>query len=377
MNIIFICGSLESGRDGVGDYTRRLAGQLNKLGNNASVIAINDQFVSNLTIAVQNSEDSEIAIMRIPKQISDAARFKYAREWVEQNQPDWISLQYVPFAFHDKGLPYTWTNYMELLTAKNNLHIMFHELWVGMSKESSYKEKIWGRLQRSLIKSTINRLKPKVITTQTQLYINYLNTLGFNAFQIPLFGNIERSKSIKDISDKNEKSNDDISFIIFGGIHANAPAESFAKFVAIKFANKLNKVKLILIGRCGHEQNTWIHAWKNEGMQTLVLGEQSQSVISRELSNANFGISTTPTALLDKSGSVAAMLEHGLKVISVSRKWQPTIKGPINIADGIVLYDPNQTIDILELSKFNENLNSLESVTNQFVEKLNSINING
>lgn len=29
MTILFLCGSLEPGRDGVGDYTRRLAGDRN------------------------------------------------------------------------------------------------------------------------------------------------------------------------------------------------------------------------------------------------------------------------------------------------------------------------------------------------------------
>jgi hypothetical protein len=45
------------------------------------------------------------------------------------------------------------------------------------------------------------------------------------------------------------------------------------------------------------------------------IGELQEARVSNCLSEMDFGISTTPLSLLGKSGSVAAMWEHGLPVI--------------------------------------------------------------
>ena len=42
MNILFLTGGLEPGQDGVGDYTRLLAGVCKTSGHKVSIIAIND-----------------------------------------------------------------------------------------------------------------------------------------------------------------------------------------------------------------------------------------------------------------------------------------------------------------------------------------------
>jgi hypothetical protein len=40
LNIVFLCGSLQPGRDGVGVYTRRLAGEVIRQGHQASIISL-------------------------------------------------------------------------------------------------------------------------------------------------------------------------------------------------------------------------------------------------------------------------------------------------------------------------------------------------
>ena len=42
MKFAFICGSLEPGRNGVGDYTRRLAGELAAQGHECLLVSLND-----------------------------------------------------------------------------------------------------------------------------------------------------------------------------------------------------------------------------------------------------------------------------------------------------------------------------------------------
>ncbi|MBC8041217.1 MAG: hypothetical protein H7Y06_11790, partial [Opitutaceae bacterium] len=46
MKILFFCTSLELGCDGVGDYTRRLAGECAARGHDCTLIALNDTYVT-------------------------------------------------------------------------------------------------------------------------------------------------------------------------------------------------------------------------------------------------------------------------------------------------------------------------------------------
>ena len=53
----------------------------------------------------------------------------------------------------------------------------------------------------------------------------------------------------------------------------------------------------------------------------VVTGERSSKEISRILQTLDIGIATTPRQVIQKSGSVAAMLEHGLKVLVIRDDW--------------------------------------------------------
>jgi hypothetical protein len=46
MKIVFVCGSVEIGRDGVGDYTRQLGLELLNQGHEVRIIGINDKVSS-------------------------------------------------------------------------------------------------------------------------------------------------------------------------------------------------------------------------------------------------------------------------------------------------------------------------------------------
>lgn len=105
MKILFICGSLEPGCDGVGDYTRRLAGELIRQGNEVQIIALNDKNVTAVTYQVQEDDITSITCLRLPQNISWNYRMNEAGVFSDAFNPGWLSLQYVPFAFQDKGLP--------------------------------------------------------------------------------------------------------------------------------------------------------------------------------------------------------------------------------------------------------------------------------
>src|SRR5690554_7393916 len=99
MRIVFICGSLEPGCDGVGDYTRRLACELIRQGHQIGVIALKDPGISKIIKYIQDTNGGLLATLRIPAHLPEKIRFSSAKEWIDDYNPELLSLQFVPFSF--------------------------------------------------------------------------------------------------------------------------------------------------------------------------------------------------------------------------------------------------------------------------------------
>src|SRR3974390_3291412 len=100
MKIAFLCSSLEPGRDGVGDYTRRLAGELIRQGHPCILTGLNDALISDAVTGSQEVEQTQVPALRLPDSMPWLERARRAREWLCGFGPDWYSLQFVPFGFH-------------------------------------------------------------------------------------------------------------------------------------------------------------------------------------------------------------------------------------------------------------------------------------
>ncbi|WP_289661623.1 glycosyltransferase [Flavobacterium panacagri] len=365
MKILFICGSLEPGRDGVGDYTRRLAGELIQQGYEIALLALHDFSANEIVQEFQQSEGSKITVVRIPNKMESKIRYAKAKQFVTDFNPEWISLQYVPFSFQEKGLPFGLAGHLAQISQGRKWHIMFHELWVGMDKESSFKHKIWGNLQQYIAREVIKKTAARKIHTQSRFYQFQLEKIGCKALYLPLFGNIEVIKS-----EVLAKAKDTLSFIIFGTIHPNAPVKEFISELSKYGQNANLKVELNFIGRCGSELDHWQAVCKDQNIDFNILGEQDAATISKVLQNADWGISTTPWRQIEKSGTVAAMLEHGLDVICVARPWTPNGKIPSVNLNGISEYKENQLASMLNIFKSNNSKVGLKKIADSFIEAL-------
>jgi len=312
MKIAFLCGSLEAGKDGVGDYTRLLAREFIKQDHEVLIIALNDRYISN---EIEYSDETLIEILRLPALNDNKITRSRTSMKISSFNPDWVSLQYVPFSFHDKGLPFHLSSFLKILCKRRKIHIMFHELWVGMDRASTLKHRLWGLLQKRIIKDLVNSLDVDLMNTSTNLYREALKTINIKADLLRLFGNIP-------VVGEKQSAVHEIKLIVFGGIHYGARILAFAQESA-KFS-KLNNIQITLnfVGRCGKEQDLWAGFWKSAGLTFKIWGEQSQESISRLLLSATAGLTSTPFSLVEKSGSVAAMIEHGLPVICLAREWQ-------------------------------------------------------
>ncbi|MES2828472.1 MAG: glycosyltransferase [Bacteroidota bacterium] len=315
MKLIFICGSLEEGKDGVGDYTRRLASELIKLGHEVRIIAIHDRLIKLSINGVQKIDGKVINVLRLPSILKWELRIELAKDYLNVFNPDRLCLEYVPFSFNKRGIPFFLASKLKAIASDRAWLIMFHELWLGMEIGASMKHIIWGCVQKTLIRSLVRKLNVKAIYTQSLLYLSQLKSLGLEPNLLPLFGNIPVINEEESLTEKN------LSFVIFGGIHHGSDIISFAKELQeISLITQL-KVEVIFVGRNGFQKEDWINVLENAKINFVDMGEQSIYNISKIFLGSTFGVTTTPYILTDKSGSVASMREHGLIIICLGRSW--------------------------------------------------------
>ncbi len=376
MKIIFICGCLEPGRDGVGDYARRLAKELLIQGHEVGLISLNDSYVKKYEETNEVTEKKFLPAIRIPFS-SKKLYIHNIKKWITLFDPDFLSLQFVPFAFQIKGLPCGLGNYLQMIAGQKKWHIMFHELWVGMEKGAPGKEIIWGYIQRRIILSLIEKLQPALIHTQSSLYKAQLKQLGVDAMLLPLFSNIPIVESnLVYLAKKKdgEHKRKTISLALFGGLHPGAPIRQFAQEVKT-YSNKTGiVVSLLILGRGGKEQKYWKQEWEKQGMPIDLMGEQPPEEISKALCRASYGITTTVFEKVEKSGSVAAMLEHDLNVICVAAAWKPQTITYLGKIAGVMEYKAGKLESILCSTKEAPCLYRVEQASEKLIDSFENYN---
>lgn len=359
MKILFICGSAEIGYDGVGDYTRRLCSMLIKLGHNAQMVSLCDYHILSLTTEKQIIENISIIVNRLPISITNKQRFIFLQNIIYDFIPDWISLQFVPYSFNPKGIPFWLPSFLKNLKGNHKLHIMFHELWLGLDIESSFKHKCIGELQKIIIKKLVNNTKIHLITTQIKIYKSFLESHSINAEILPICGNIPVTALKKNIISFTQ-------FVLFGTIHNGVPFREFIEDL-INLNTFHKPLKFVFIGKNGLELKGYIKILLQHNLSYEILGIQSEKVISQTLIDSEFGISTTPYYQTEKSGVYAAYREHQLNVICISRQWTPS-SGDYSIPD-IIKYEKNN-LNIIPLNKYRYNL---DNMTMEFIDKISNL----
>lgn len=308
MKILFLLGSLEEKRNGVADYVINLTDCLTKLGHEIAIISINDQkHITSKTEGINYVNSNKI---RLSSNLPLLKKISVLKQFTNDFKPDWVSLQFVSFAFHKKGLPLSLITILKPI--KNYpLHIMFHELWIDFKKTKSLKQHILGRLQKLCTTLILQKLKPKLITTSIPYYVKKLHNL--NAFLLPLFGNIKPIEIENLISTKKE-----LNIVFFGSFSPNI-ADFTTQLHWIKNYAKVSKleIKFNVIGNNGiHKEAAFLQIKNILGRYTLnYLGEKNAEQVSELFLKADIGISRADYNYFGKSGSTLAMLEHGLPVM--------------------------------------------------------------
>lgn len=378
MRVIFLCGSLEQGRDGVGDYVRRLSFTLSETGYQVAIVAINDRYVMEIQENIIGEKDCAVSALRLPESLEAPEKQALLKNYIDQFNPDWLSLQYVPFSFHRKGLCFGLAKMLQAAGGKRNWHLMVHEFSVGLDVESNTKLMVWGWVQQYLVKRLIRVLKPAVIHTHTLVYKILLEKYGAKVSILPLFSNIPvlYAENVARKTLNKQGQEQIINMVVFASIQERAPVRQLAAEAAA-YGKAHNKIpNLIFLGRSGKEQQSWIEEWEGAGLTVELKGEQSEAVVSEILAKVRFGIFTTPVLTAGKSGAVAAMREHGMELICVSRSWQPRglANEKIENAFDIFEYKEGNLAEFFERQPKLSFVPTLPQVGEQFIKDLLTIN---
>jgi len=323
MKILFICGSLDPGRDGVGDYSRRFSGELIQQGHDITILALYDEIVTTFTNELQESEDSKIAVLRIPKNTDKKKRFHEAGKYIADFDPDWLSLQFVPFSFQKKGLPFRLANQLAKIGKGRNWHIMYHELWV---EPINSKRAIICFLQKKIIKDLDDNLVPKVTHTTIPIYKLRLNSIGIVANNLNLFSNIPVSTHEQGIAFNTLKLDEEVFKIcFFSQITHKEEVFLFIDQLINDLIKHNLKFQIILLGGIESSMKAFANKLEENPMiagNIIRTGHLDKVAISLVLKQCHLGISPVPRQYLGKSGSAIAFLTHGVPVAAPNAEKQ-------------------------------------------------------
>jgi len=330
MKIIFLCGCLEPGRDGVGDYCRKLADTLKNDGVEVGLLAYNDFYIQDVHQDEQLERKVTTEVLRLPSSMEDDIKTDIATKWINQFRPDILSIQYVPYSFNKRGMPFGLAKQFEKLAKAINVHIMFHEIWQGESKESSLKDIIIGYLQRKISMSIVSSTNAKWISTTNDYYRNGVLRAGAkNVFKIPVFSNMPlgdlQQTAVLDQLPK-EITNNRSEYILatfFGGLLFHQQIFSSLTNLANLIKKQTGK-KLVVthIGRSRGVEEQFQELKLKTGIETFVLGEFSEQKVADYLIHVDLGLTNYPKVLFEKSGSVAALLYNECPVIFLKEGFE-------------------------------------------------------
>ncbi|MBC7365270.1 MAG: hypothetical protein H7343_00440 [Undibacterium sp.] len=327
MNILFFCGSLELGRDGVGDYTRRLAGECAARGHACLVLALHDCHVprpSDLTV-------DNVRFVRLPAADPWPERIACALQHLQRFAPAAVSWQFVAYGLHPRGfLP------AALLRSAPDLrgprcHVMLHELWIGLELGSGWRARAIGWLQRRGVVCLLDQLDPDCVHTSNPTYQRALGREGCAAGVLGLFGNVPVESDFSVSTDSLARrlpapptpdGAAPLVAVTFGTLHPQWSPTATAAWLRATALRLGRSPTLVAIGRGGAHAPAILNQFRQQGVAVVETGDLPGASVSHLLRAADFGIAPHPWALIGKSGAAAAMLEHGLPVLVPRDDWR-------------------------------------------------------
>ncbi len=283
---------------------------------------------------MQTDSGTPVPVIRVSFHTGWEKKIEVLKPLIEHFNPDWISLQYVPYTFHNRGLPFELPKQLVKLGAGFKWHIMFHELWIGISTISPFKHKLVGYFQRQIAKSIIKHLAVKVFSTSNILYQKVLEKAGISATILPLFSSVPvinndtafLSNVLQQLEIEDNERERWILAGIFGNLYPDANLHAALSELLEQSLQEQKQVAFIGFGRMNETGTMELKRLEDlfsNNIRFLYLGEQPLTHVSYLLQLLDYGISCTPAQHIGKSSVYAAMKRHGLQVLLPSYIYLP------------------------------------------------------
>lgn len=366
LKVLFVCGCAEPGKDGVGDYTRRLGTELVKQNCKVAVAAVNDRFVED---SMAEASDGAISVTRLNAKSTARAKRDFLKRYILSFEPNWISLQYVPYAFQHQGVPISFARSLGKLRQLARWHVMFHEVHLG--GVLSVKNHLIKYGQIKTVKRLVQTLKPKVVHTSNFAYREMLEQLMIDSKILGLFGNIPilAQPAVKPVETRQS-----IKAVYFGASPKEYDFHIFANTLKPLLSEQKLSLHLEFLGRQSPLRNRFIQylldACQSDLLEIEDKGEKSPVELSQLFSAADFAIARVKPSLLGKSGAALTLLEHGLKL------WVPMAESQAEIE---LNFDYRTEQCFADLPELLENRKSfvaksrLNEVAEQFLKDLRAV----
>jgi len=169
----------------------------------------------------------------------------------------------------------------------------------------------------------LRKLKPQAIATQLLIYQAELRKLGVDADVVPLHGNIPvcpKAEAEKWLAGRCASlgGSKRVKAGFFGNILPTLDPALFRARVA-ELNVPANELLVLSAGKIGGESAGIWNSLEQEFKASatfLQVGHLNEREASLYFAALDYGLTSYPPELMGKSGSVAAMREHGLRVIS-------------------------------------------------------------
>lgn len=333
---LFICGGLEPGKDGIGDYSRRIAGKLGEGGNHSMLLSFGDAYAPQGLGKLSLGDTPNVNLFRSYASLTEDSVFQAVHNILNQFSPSMVCIQYNPYSFNRKGLPFRFLFALKRLLGSLPAHIVFHELWNSLDFPISFGSKLYSPLQKQAALLLMREMNVVSSFTTNVCYQTMLLRLGILTDLVPVFSNIPVTQSAETDEYEITELAQVVScwqgpvMAVFGNQVGSLSPLKISRFLGAN-GFKSSPILLIVIGSQSPNSRILVEKiWGSlpENSRLLYSGFLGEASASALLHKIDCALTTYPFELAGKSTSIAAITEHGKSVFFVGK----------NIVDNLDVY---------------------------------------
>lgn len=302
MTVLFITNSLPHLVDGVGDYTYNIAREFAKHGHVVHVVCRNKEEI--------RDDYEDIHIAKIVRKWNRQAGRQIA-DYIRENGIEVVSLQYVPYAYDPKGLPFGLVMALKEIK-KCGVHLMTfcHEVCIGLWDKHSIKNVLYAATMQYITKQVL--ICSDSVATSIEHYarkIRQLSPKHKDVVCIPIASNVPTTtKSDEELIDlrRSVADNDQQKIIGFFG---SRDCETSIKAIE-ELQKEGHDLKMLFIGKVSEKTLSLI---PNDAYTTGILDIED---IDQYLRIADVIVIPCKNGISFKNGVFAAALNADKPIIT-------------------------------------------------------------